>query len=519
LLIGLAVTCLIWCPVHGDDESVGPMSTDEVQGRLRLTKGVLEGALDPEAYLLGAGDVLAIGFWGDVNRSETVTVNPDGEILLAPVGPIPVDGLTLAEVRDVVRVKLSPYYKPSILSVSLLTIRSFQVHVVGAVDTPGAYEVNAVTRASQAIALANGLAAGASSRNITVRREAAYLHVDLARYLLLGENDANPFLREGDVVYVPLSVGRVSVYGSVYRPGAYEYVEGETVDRLLALAGGFKPEAYQEMIEVRRFSPEDPTVSEAVSVRPDPENLRGFTLSLDDRVFVRAVPDWHEEAIVVIEGEVRYPGAYVVEEGTERVSDVIARAGGLTDEASLAEARLIRSSFANRGFPVEAELAALGEINDSFDEKEKDLLTTLRREAKGAASLSFEEILLGEGTDHDVPLEDGDMIEIPRATWYVRVSGQVTRPGLVMLVEGEGYRYYIKQAGGYASGADRRGTSVIRASSGQTVKAAGQRIRPGDIIWVPAEPDTDWWELLKDIVQVAAQAATIYLLIDSVRSD
>jgi protein involved in polysaccharide export with SLBB domain len=512
----MAVMTVFAVSVPGQEEAPAGTPEGVSAGPLQLTQGILEGTLDPDEYILGAGDVLTIGFWGDVNRSEAVAVNPDGEILVAPVGPIAVNGLSLAEASDLVRQKLSPYYRPSILSVSLLKIRSFQVHVVGAVERPGAYEVNAVTRASQAVALAEGLAPGSSLRNIRLRRDSGDLRVDLSRYVLLGENEANPFLREGDVLYVAPWVGAVSVFGGVYRPGNYEFVEGETLERLLALAGGFRQSAYLETIEVYRFGLEDPTVSEAISLRPEPSVLADFELNLGDRVFVRQIPDWHEGAMVEIVGEVMYPGSYAVEAGMETLAEVIARAGGLTGKASLAEARLIRGSFEKRRFPVEEELVALEGITESFDDTEKELLKTLRRERKGAASISFEEILLGGETGDDVLLEDGDVIEIPRATWYVRVSGHVRNPGLVLLENGEGHGYYIKQAGGYVPGADKGGTRIIRALSGQKVKPRGQEIQPGDIIWVPPEPETDWWRLVKDIIQVVASVATIYLVIDSV---
>ena len=478
--------------------------------------GALEGTLDPAEYVLGAGDVLQIGFWGDVNRREIVTVSPDGDLLIAPVGPVHVNGLTLSEARDVVRRTLAAYYRPNILSVSLVSIRSFQVHVVGAVTEAGAIEVNAVTRVSQAISMAGGFSGAASDRNILLRRGGTTIDVDLARYFTLGDNGRNPFLEGGDIIYVPPLTAWVEVFGGVPRPGRYEFVEGETAYDVVELAGGLLPEAYLDSIEVQRFTGAGPDASEAAFIDGGRDGLNGFSMIAGDRIFVRTIPDWHRDAKVEIRGEVKYPGVYVVEEGTATLSQLLARAGGLTETASLAEARLVRGVYADAELAVETEFIATRDLQDSFDEKDFDLLKTLSRETKGALSLSFETILIGTGGSRDPILYGGDIIEIPRAVWYVRVAGQVRQPGLVLFRAGQDHDDYVRQAGGFAPGADKRGTKLIRGLTGQRIKPGGERVRPGDIIWIPRRPDRDWWKIAKDVLQILAQLATIYVVADEV---
>ncbi len=481
--------------------------------------GSLEGTLDPHLYTLGPGDVIQIGFWGDVNRQEPVTVNPSGEILLPPVGPVEVAGKTLAEVRGLVKSVLSEYYRPDFLSVSLVSLRTFRVHVVGFVNSPGAIEVNGVTRVSQAIALAAGIRAGGSTRNIVVRRHGETLRADLTGYLNIGDNTFNPFLRDGDAIYVPAWGGLLRVYGSVGMPGTYEFVEDETLAGLLRLAGGFRPEAYRDRIEVERFDPEDSEVSTSILLRGESALLAGFEMKMGDRVFVRSIPGWQRSASVEIVGEVKFPGVYVIDEGFETLSGIISKAGGLTRDASLAEARLTRTSYARTRHPIEGELSVLGDMQDSFDDREKDLLKTMGRESKGRVAVSFEEILLGGDEAEDALLYAGDVIEIPRASNYIRVAGQVKNPGLVAIVGGRDYSYYVKAAGGYAPDADRRSTTLIRGASGVKVDPWGEEISAGDVIWVPIRAERDWWQITKDVLSIGAQIATIWLVIDSVSAD
>ena len=253
--------CLVAGSALGQ-QATGSSGAAAAEALSALGAGALEGTVGAEDYTLGPGDILQIGFWGEVNRSETVTVNPDGDALIPPAGPLRLAGLTLAEARGLIARTLAEYYRPDILSVSLISLRKFQIHVVGLVAKPGALEVDAVTRVSQAVALAGGLEADGSLRNVSLARPTGAVRVDLARYLLLGDNAANPFLTDGDVVRVPRRAETIGVYGAVNRGGEYEFVDGETLTDAIDLAGGFGPDAREDSLELQRFREDDPSVSE-----------------------------------------------------------------------------------------------------------------------------------------------------------------------------------------------------------------------------------------------------------------
>jgi len=482
----------------------------------RMESGALEGTVDPTQYVLGPGDELAIGFWGDANRSERVIVSPEGDAIVPPVGPIHVTGLTLASARDLITEKLQIYYRPSILSISLIAVRSFEVHVVGMVTKPGAQEANAVTRVSQVVGRAQGLLKGASNRNIRLIRGADTLRVDLSRYLLLGDNGLNPFVRDGDVVYVPPQSEQVRVLGSVYREGAYEFTAGETLDKMIELAGGLRPEAVGDSVEVYRFRTDDPKSSRSMVLALEPTVLERFEMAPGDRVFIRSVAGWHRDAEAVILGEVEHPGAYVIDEGAETLFHLITRAGGLTENASLAEARLVRGLYASQRFPVEAMMDSAVAAGGHLSEREYSLVETLAREPKGEVSIDFEKLYAAKGRGSDVPLMDGDVIDIPRASLSVRVSGQVKNPGLVAFKRGEDASYYVKQAGGVASRADGRGMRVITARSGEALGPSGTEIRPGDIVWVPQKKDVGVWAGVKTALELLVQVATIYIVVHQI---
>ncbi|MFZ1947291.1 MAG: SLBB domain-containing protein [bacterium] len=517
-VVGCALGLMLCGPAASQDAAATTEATAH-QAAPTAMSGALEGTVGADQYIVGPGDVLEVGFWGEVSRSERIVVSPDGDALISPVGPLRVAGLTLAQARQLVREKLAPYYRPSILSVSLIDLRTFQVHVVGSVAKPGAVEASAVTRVSQAIRLAGGLAEGASQRNILVVRGDERLTVDLTRYLLLGDNRANPFLSDGDVVNVPPGLESVYIYGSVYREGGYEFVEGESLGDLIDLGGGLRPEALAGSIELVRFDADSPDRSHLVPLPPDSADCGAVALAPGDRVFVRAREGWHRDAKVAVRGEVRFPGVYVIEEGVETLTGLVARAGGLTERASLADATVTRTAYAGTVFPVESGIEASKDLEGAFTDREIQLAQTLGREPKGTMSLRFEDIFGARGERSDLVLVDGDLVTVPKASMSVRVSGQVAVPGLVPYKPGEPYSYYIKAAGGFARGADLGGTRVVTAMSGEMVRVGGAEIRPGDMIWIPRKADRSGWVVLRDIIEVLAQMATIYVVADQIASE
>ncbi|MGQ9604171.1 MAG: SLBB domain-containing protein [bacterium] len=499
--------------------AVSLSAQDEDQASASATQtaqGMIEGSINPDSYIVGPGDLLEIGIWGGLGRRYTVPVNPEGTVTIHPVGPIKVDGMVLSEVNRTIIDQLSKYYRRDIITVSLVGVRTFTIHVIGWVESPGAVSANAVTRVSQALRLAGWVRAGGSLRNIVLMRGDKRIPVDISRYLLIGDTSRNPFVTGGDIVYVPAVSGQVSILGEVNSPGSYEFVEGETLGDLVELAGGFKISAWLDTIEVQRFSDDNPTMSIAIYLNGDAAVIDSFKLKIGDRFFVRSIPEFHDDPRVEIVGEVRYPGIYVIEEGIETITDLIKRAGGFTDRASLAEARLIRGIYQARSFPVESEVGVYKDLQDGLTGRERDLLGVLSREPKGRIVVDLEKTFASGDPRFDIKLCRSDRIEIPRVSNLVRVSGQVETPGLLSFRKGFRFRDYIELAGGYASGADKRATRVIRATGGQQVKPGSVEIQPGDIIWVPRKPERSGWEIAKDVINVVTQLATIYLVVDAI---
>jgi protein involved in polysaccharide export with SLBB domain len=237
-------------------------------------------------------------------------------------------------------------------------------------------------------------------------------------------------------------------------------------------------------------------------------------LRADDRVFVRPQSEWRPARQVTILGEVRFPGTYAIDEGHQRVSDLLRWAGGFTAAAARRNVRLERR-------PVEAEpdvefdrLSRLsrGEMTNSEYQTYRSKLSV--RQSAYLVDCS-------SGTPQppgtDVLLRDGDRMIVGRLELAVRVDGSVRSPGLVTFEEGRSVGDYIQLAGGLARRANLDDARVTRSGSNHTIMARDVRqIEAGDYIWIPEKKDTSFWSTFKDVMAVAGQTAAIILLIDQV---
>jgi protein involved in polysaccharide export with SLBB domain len=389
------------------------------------------------------------------------------------------------------------------------------VSVLGNVALPGEYTGTALDLAGELIERAGGLGEGASSRNISLRRRAGGTErVDLVRYLNAGDTDANPPILDGDVVHVPNAVAFVEVDGAVSWPGTYELGPEDTVAGLLEIAGGFARGAVRDTLTLRRFADDRTTTS--IAVQTSSREQMSMPLVDGDQLYVRSLTEWRRTQRVFVEGEAVHPGPYGINEGIDRLSDVLARAGGPTELASLREARLFRELDPEA---VDLEFLRLGSVSVSdMGETELAYWKSRMQDEPGAVVVDFAKLLAGD-PEHDVLLMDGDRIVLPRVSTTVKVAGQVASPGLVPHVPGERFTYYVKAAGGYETGARTNAVKVIRRANGEWVPAGSAgALEPGEEIWVPERREGATWRMLRDVAAFAASVATAYLLIDQATS-
>jgi protein involved in polysaccharide export with SLBB domain len=464
---------------------------------------VLERSIDPSEYVVGTGDELSIDIWGQIYVQHVLTVTPEGDLLIPRVGKVYVGEKPLTAVKEVIRRAVLRAYRNAQVTVTLVRLRKVKVVVAGAVKSPGTYSVYANTRVSEVIQEAGGFLENSSRRNIVLTRaDSSILAVDVFRTERLGDRRRDPYVFGADAIFVPTTeehVNTVSIYGAVKSGGRFEYAPS---DSLLLRA------------ELIRFNTDNLTTN---TIPVDLKGLltgnsRGDNLPLmpDDRVFVRTLPKFHRKDQVTVEGEVYYPGVYHIEEDKTKLSEVIARAGGFTPDASLAEAEMVRSYHV-----VDPEFERLKNIPVAdMTQSEYDYFRLRSREKPGRVACDFEKLLGERLSQYDVTLKSGDVINMPPRSMVVNVSGSVIKPGLVPYEPSGDYRYYIDRAGGFSWKARKNKILIVKGQTGERMKPSGRRkIDPGDTILVPEKPERDYWKLFKDTMLVLGNVATIYLVI------
>ena len=303
----------------------------------------------------------------------------------------------------------------------------------------------------------------------------------------------------------------VSISGQVRRPGQFPYVEQMTLGSLIQMSGGLAEAANIEKVDVarrirRNTNERDSVLSELVHVRFDnrEEALRSdFVLQPFDIVSVHTSTGYQVQRQVRIEGEVQFPGEYTLLKKDETISDLIRRAGGVTEFAYLPGASLQRKAsdaMVARGHSAltnqnRLELAELEK--EQAEIRELALENTRRDDADTSlffssyVGIKLDKILDGN-TKYDIPLEDEDVIVVPRQLRTVMVRGQVLNPNRIVYQKGKPLSYYIRQAGGFTAKAHKRKTFVQHANGSVEGSSLGYpEVLPGSEIIVPTKPERE----------------------------
>ncbi|MBU0507581.1 SLBB domain-containing protein [bacterium] len=496
-----------------------------------------EGAVNPQAYVVGPGDRLAIVFWQPTFAEYPTTVNGDGDVLIPYVGLIRVAELTLDEAREKITTAVSKALRVGRVTVSLAEPRRFRVHVTGMVEIPGTYVVSAASRVSDAIALAGGLKrertflAGdtasvlrATQRRIEVisRKGERVNYADLLLFSRGGRTEANPRLQDGQTIYVPppaTSSLQVGVFGAVSNGGLFEYAENERLQTLLAVAGGLTAEADSSSIRILSGNGTETRLDLRGEKKSD---ALAHLLHPGDRVYITGFPDTSRTGSVTVIGEVANPGGFPIVVGETTLAEILTAAGGLLPSAAANSARLIRHERKELIEPERKRLLAaslrMNQVPAVRAILDADLAVELSRWEYGTVVVDLTDATRPGSAAYQVKLHDGDVLEIPRHPLGVRVLGAVNHAGEVEWKPGANLRHYLQEAGGANRGAWRGLTMVIKARNGSLIRyESSLPIDPGDVVFVPMKPTTTTWTLVKDFVAVTAQVATVALIIQNIQ--
>ncbi len=287
-----------------------------------ISPQVLEGILNEIDYQLGPGDVFNIHIWGEMENEYNLAVNPQGTLIIPTVGELKVGELSLAEARKLIMEKVRQVYINSKVSVNLVQLRKFRVYLAGEVQNAGTYFAQASDRLSDIIEISEGVTDWADGTRIEIHHRDGSMDVyDLTEFYRNGDKTNNPYLRDGDVIFVPsinLTNRYVIIEGNVGYQGIYSLKPGEKLYNFLRRVGALNKQSDLENIILFRDGEKI-----HINLLKDDEKYFEFELKNKDRIILPSIPQ-----VVYVRGEVAKPGAYSYL-ANYRVRDYVGQAGAL----------------------------------------------------------------------------------------------------------------------------------------------------------------------------------------------
>lgn len=454
---------------------------------------------------------------------------------------------------------------------------SNRIQIKGAVFRPGIFSLTEGLTLSQLIKNADGLKGDAYTQRASILRtkgdlSSEVLEVNLQAVLEGRQEDV--VLQREDVIrissiYDIQNEHYIQILGEVKRPGTYPYAAGMTPEELILIAGGLQESANLKDIEIaRRLEDSDSgTLSDIITTSINPDlsfNPNAISLAPFDQVIVRKRANFTMQRLVSVEGQVNSPGLFAIQTSVDRISDLVKRAGGVNQFAYTKGATLIRkteffnteSEQVRRQKNLEALRVLLRE-NPNNPEAQEELLIRLFRdlpkekaekkdsiandakresldqiaaETPGlavkfketeAVAINLEKILANPGSEEDLVLEEGDILNVPKLLQTVRMRGDVVYPTTLRHEQGRGLQFYINGAGGFDRRANRKQTYVVYANGAvkRTKGFFGVRsypaVEPGAEVIIPSKgPKVPL--RLGDLVGVTTGLATLALVLSQI---
>lgn len=405
-----------------------------------------------------------------------------------------------------------------------------RVEIRGAVYREGLYQLNGIVNTvKQLIKKAEGIRGDAFlNRAILDREREDFTHeiIPIDVKGLLNGTIADIPLQKNDVLYIPSihdlkEEQTLTIHGEVAFPGTYAYSDNITIEDIIIQAGGLKETASAVKIEIARRV-KDPKATTYSSVLGESFSFdmkdgyvvggENFYLQPFDAVYVRKSPAYFTQQNVTISGEVMFDGVYSLQQKNERLSDVVSRAGGVTPNAYVKGARLVRqmNEEERRRQADVLRMARSGEGKDSISIEKLDMGATY------SVGIDLEKALANPGSDFDLVLREGDHLFIPEYVNTVKISGSVMYPNTVLYKDGKKLKHYVNLAGGYGSDAKKSKAYVIymNGTVAKLSKYKSSLIQPGCEIVIPSKPESKKMSVA-EAMSIGTTSASIATMIAS----
>lgn len=407
----------------------------------------------PVDYIVGPGDEVLVQLYGKENASYSLVVSREGVIQFPEVGPLNVAGQTYQEMKAYLLNTVSKQMIGVKSSITMGSLRSIRVFVLGEAFRPGSYTISALSTITNALFVSGGITELGSLRNIQLKRQGTVVgELDLYDLLLKGDTSRDKRLLPGDVIFIPVIDKQVGIQGSVRRSALYELKDEATLDKLVTLAGGYSADAYPKLTRVESVDSKGDRIVSHVDLNT--WSGKHHPLKNGDVATVNSVLD-KVENVVWIKGHHQRPGVYAWKQGLT-VRDLVSGIHQLLPNPDLNYALVVREKQPSRDIEVIAFSP-----NDVIGNKSSasNVLLSNRDQVLffGLTGNQRQEILADVITKLEVQASPSDPLKT------VSIAGNVRYPGSYPLTPNMTVGMLVDAAGGYTESAYNLEAEITRA--------------------------------------------------------
>lgn len=392
----------------------------------------------------------------------------------------------------------------------------------GSLKLPGVFELNdEVNSVRKLVKKAGGVLPEAFTQRAIIHRKHQDRSLETMPVNLEGVlNGSKPDvpLMNNDSLYI-YSVydindqGVLTINGEVADPGIFPFAANTTVQDLILQAGGLLRSASVARVDVARLIVDN----ESLVAQKDISTYYTFSLNngfaVDgadkfvlepyDVVTVRRSPSYVSNRVVKVTGEVNFPGDYNMSRREERVSDIIAKAGNITDFAYIKGAQLLRKK-------TDAEKKQTEMMTDAIEADNDSILDKNEEEQRYLVSFDMADALKNPGGENDLVLVDGDELIVPVLNNTVKIDGAVQMPTTVSYKKGMKKSDLVNAAGGYAKRAYKRRAYIVYMNGRVSKLRRFTTVEPGSQVFIPKKDKKE--NQLQQIMSVSTTAASLGMM-------
>jgi len=471
-------------------------------------------------YILGSGDNLIIRIWGKIEQQIEVTIDNNGKVYIPKIGNILLSGISYKNAHTVIKKALQKQYVNFELSLTMGSLKTIKVFILGEVNNPGSYDISSLSTLFTALHAANGPTKKGTLRNIKLKRNNKTITtVDLYQYLLSGNNNHDQKLKNYDTIFVPPIGSIIKIEGDVKRPAIYE-LNGKTSvhSAIYKLAGGVWGTSDQSIISVKRISSNKRRTLLNIETNHKNlvETLKKTIVKDNDQITISSILDEEKNTVRII-GAIKKPGIYSYTPNMSLLN-LIQKAEGIASRADKKKIKLFRyiSNHQKELIIIDgteketlintklkdwdvieideiikeyvfiqgsvespgtyqrfknltvSDLIQLATLSPSAALKGELIKYNAENESK-VISLNISNILSNPQSTENYVLEANDTIFIPdnpelKTKKSITISGEVLYPGTYIINHNESLQSIINRAGGFTKEALINGLELNRQS-------------------------------------------------------